>query len=520
MGILYESLENVSENNDVIPESCLSFYEQALYVVDFAMNENAEFLKKFGNAELNMYRDTGILVEYVGEDADILTEAMKNKEVKIFGAMKSVFSKMDLYFANVTKNGQKIVSNIDPEVIANCPDNLGKTHTYFDFSKIKFADNAIKFGKKADAAFKNKKDISQEDALALDKEISKNIFKDIVGVEATNIKDMKEKLRAELIGAEVDVNKAWVKKNYTRMKDLVAGDKIPKEVKSSIQDQKNSLDHLWDTCYSHDGEEGYTQAVIYWEDALAGAAQIAFVAYTVVFDVYKRMHREYMNILYKVVKAGKKAVKESLVPDSEIENKDLVDQADPKEKLVPDSVVKEDAYTDKMQANLARMKEMQARADAANKKADDSLNKVNSKFGIKREDGEEESEAEVEEGAVSKTMQNAGKALSKTPPAKAGLKAGQYVRKKIDEKKAKKEEALKECDDVNDVAARHGKVCEEPAEESEGKPVAEACDKDIYDDKAAREGKDCKDKAEESQGKPVVESYTRQHVLINSLFDF
>ena len=436
MGVLYEAIQNVPENNDVIPESCLSFYEQAIYVVDFAMNENAEFQKRFGDAELRMYKDHGILVEYVGEDADILQEAVKEKAAKMVGAMKAAFGRINQYFVAATNSGEKLVSQITPEMINSCPDNLGKTHTFFDYSKVNFTANALKFGKKVDAAFKNKKNLSQEESMEIDKTVSKNIFKDIVGVEATNIKEMKNKLRAELIGSEVDVNKAWVKKNFNKMKELVAGSKIPSEVKQNIRDREKLLDDMFATCYSHDGEEGYTNTFLGWEDALAGACQICFVGYSIVFDVYKRMHREYMNILYKVSRS-KKAVKESLVPDSTIEDKDLVDQADPKEKLVPDSVVKE----------------------------------------------------------------------------------------------APDVSTVEECGDVNDVAARHGEVAEEPAEESEGKPVSEApdvstveekCDKDVYDDKAAREGKECKDGAEESQGKSVKESasFTRQHALINSLFDF
>ncbi len=439
MGVLYEALDNVPANNDVIPESCLSFYEQAMYVVDFALQEDANFREKFGNAELAMYKDHGILVEYVGEDAEILEEAVKDKAVKMFGAMKNLFDRAEQHFVAATKNGEKVVAGITPEALNNCPENLGKTHAFFDFSKIKFAANALKFAKKADAAFKNKKNISREEAIEIDKELSKVIFKDIVGVEASNIKEMKNKLRAELMGSEVDINKAWVKKNFNRMKDLVAGDKVPREIKESINEQKKLLDDMFATCYSHDGEKEYNNTFLGWEDALAGAAQISFVAYAVVFDVYKRMHREYMNILFKVAKAGKKAVKEAVVADSDVEDKDLVDQADPKEKLVPDSVVKEkcdkDIYDDK-----------------AAREGNDCSDKA------------EESQ---------------GKPLTEAPDVSTT-------------------KPVNECDDVNDINARSGEMSEPPAEESEGKPVSEAPDVSTVD------------KA----------TFTKQHTMINSLFDY
>lgn len=484
MGVLYEALDNVPANNDVIPESCLSFYEQAMYVVDFALQEDANFRDRFGCAELAMYKDHGILVEYVGEDAAILEGAVKDKAVKMFGAMKNLFGRAEQHFIAATKSGEKLVSAITPEALNNCPENLGKTHAFFDFSKIKFADNALKFAKKADSAFKNKKNISREEAIEIDKQVSKNIFKDIVGVEASNINEMKTKLKAELMGSEVEVNKAWVKKNFNRMKDLVAGDKVPKEVKATINEQKKLMDDMFTTCYSHDGEAEYNNTFLGWEDALAGACQISFAAYAVVFDVYKRMHREYMNILFKVAKAGKKAVKEAVVADSDVEDKNLVDQADPSEKVVPDSV--------------------------------------------------------VEEGAVSKGLQNAGKAFSKTAPAKAGMAVGKEIRKKIDEKKAEKE-VLKEAPDVStveekcdkdiydDKAAREGKDCSDKAEESQGKSVNE-CDDAGVNDINARSGEMSDVDAEESEGKPVSEApevstveeatYTKQHNMINSLFDF
>ncbi|MBR6289294.1 MAG: hypothetical protein IKR19_08165 [Acholeplasmatales bacterium] len=439
MGVLYEALSNVPANNDVIPESCLSFYEQAMYIVDFAMNESAEFKKSIGEKELATYRESGELVSYVGEDAEVLEEAFKDKATKMFGAMKASFSKLNTYFVSATKNGAKLVNSIIPEMIEACPDTLGKTHTFFDFSKIKFAQNAIKVGKKIDVAFKNKKNISKDEALKIDQEISKDVFKQIIGIDAESIKDMKVKLKAELTGSEIEVNKAWVKKNFNKMKELVGGSKIPGEVKIFYNEQKKLIDGIFDTCYSHDGEKEYNNAFMGWEDALSNVALISFIAYNISFDVYKRMYREYFNILYKVSKA--KTVKESVVPDSEIEDKNLVDQADPKEKVVPDSV--------------------------------------------------------VDEGAVSKELQKAGKAMSKTAPAKAGMAVGKAIRNKIDEKKVK-DEAIKECDDVNDQAAREGEVTDKPAEEFEGKPVSEAPDVSTVE-----EG-----------------TFTRQHTLINSLFDF
>lgn len=505
MGVLYEALDNVPMNNDVIPESCLSFYEQAMYVVDFALQEDANFRDRFGCAELAMYKDHGILVEYVGEDAAILEGAVKDKAVKMFGAMKSLFSRVDQYFVAATKNGEKIVAGITPEALNNCPENLGKTHAFFDFSKIKFADNALKFSKKVNNIFKNKKNISREEALEIDKELSKTIFKDIVSIEASSIKEMKNKLKAELMGSEVDVNKAWVKKNFNRMKDLVAGEKIPSEVKGSINEQKKLMDDMFTMCYSHDGEAEYTNTFLGWEDALAGAVQISFAAYAVVFDVYKRMYREYMNILFKVSKAGKKAVKEAVVADSDVENKDLVDQADPKEKLVPDSVVEEDAYTDKMQANLAKMKEMQAKADEANKKAGDALDSANSKFGIKREDAEEapdvstveekcdkdiDDDKAAREGKVcsDKAEESQSKSLTEAPDVSTAASS----RGKSDPK------PVNECDDVNDINARSGEMSEPPAEESEGRPVSEAPDVSTVEEA----------------------TYTKQHTMINSLFDY
>ena len=60
----------------------------------------------------------------------------------------------------------------------------------------------------------------------------------------------------------------------------------------------------------------------------------------------------------------------------------------------------EDANTDRMKENLEKMKAMQAKADAANQKAGDALDDINSKLGIKREEAEELDPQEISKDAI------------------------------------------------------------------------------------------------------------------------
>lgn len=73
----------------------------------------------------------------------------------------------------------------------------------------------------------------------------------------------------------------------------------------------------------------------------------------------------------------------------------------------------EDVHTDKMKANLEKLKAMQSNADAANKKADDALSGINKKFGLK--ESEEDLDAqEITQNAIEEEPDNDGEVKTLT----------------------------------------------------------------------------------------------------------
>ena len=327
MGVLYEDLNNVPVNNNVIPESCLSFFEQAMYVAEFAQDEHNNLIRSLSIRELREFEENGGI--YTESNEEIIMEGVKEKMTKTFGVMKKVFDNINMYFKTATANGKKVVAQITPEKINNCPENLGKTHTFFDFKKVPFAKNGIKFAKKVNSRYA-KVENDKEKIKALSEEIAKEINKEICGIDSIDYKSsigkLKKVIRKELIGEEIKVDKAFVKKNFNRMKDIVAGDAIPANVKQFYNDQKSLFDSICDECYVHEKDNKDITKLSYWEASMIAIYMTVFAGLNVAFDVYKRMHREYLNILIKVANSGKK-------------------------------VVKEDAYTDKMQQNLDKMKQ-------------------------------------------------------------------------------------------------------------------------------------------------------------------
>jgi hypothetical protein len=123
------------------------------------------------------------------------------------------------------------------------------------------------------------------------------------------------------------------------IKDVLVGEVISNSIKTAYNDQKKSLDSMYSLVSTYDEKE-FLNIVPIWCGVIADAINTANICYAIAFDTYKKMYREFLNI---VVKAGKfdckkkEAVKEAAEESKEEENK---------EDTPEDDSVKESAYTD------------------------------------------------------------------------------------------------------------------------------------------------------------------------------
>lgn len=313
MDAIYEMLSNAPAVNDIIPDSCLSFYEESLYVAEFVANETNIMMENIGVEELREYELTESLMIYEGENAKALTEKIKSITEKLFGAIKKLFSNINEYFKSKIDNAKKF-ADVTPAMINMIPEgkDLGVTHVFFDYKSIKFAQNTVKFCKQIDAKFKASSGKNTKDIKDMVSSIEGNMISSITGVDADKISGMKSTMRKELLGDTVKVDKAYLKRNIKKILKVVTGDEIPNAIKAAYNAEKNALASILNTVDSVD-ESSYKNIIPIWTKLITRSVSVANAAYSIAFDVYKRMHREYCNILLKAKKAtGSKAVKESL----------------------------------------------------------------------------------------------------------------------------------------------------------------------------------------------------------------
>ena len=436
---LYDILSNTPTLDDVIPESCLSFSDQALFVAEFAHNEYNMMMQFIAMNELAVFESTNEDIVYEGEEAEKLGSKVSKFISRSFGAMKAFFGNVNTAFTAKIANGKKVMDKVNNGAVANLPEDFSATtHAFFDPTKIKFADNAAKFCKEVDKTFMAlaKKDASSEEAKTAMNALVDRVLGSVLGINQTRFKSTKEFktfLKNELTGSEVKVNKAWLKKNISKVSNIVAGEQIPSAVKEAYKDQKKMLDECYRTVANHQTDPAYSKVLQLWLATIAEATTVALLGYGVAFDVYKRMHKEYTSIAVKASKYANKPVKED-ASEGPIEDKcdtgrregDIKDNSAPAEGTVKDA-------DDKLVGSPEGMKsEVPGSGNSEESKAHDVTKDIEDAI---KEDS-------VEEGLLS----NVGKKMANSSFGKAGLKVGQEIQKK---KAAKEEKELKESAEYN-----------------------------------------------------------------------
>lgn len=330
MSELYDNLSSAPVLN-VIPESCLSFAEEASFVAEFALNEHNHLIESIAMEELAAYEETQTMLVYEGNNAEALKGKVKAFMVKLFGAMKKFFTNIKNFFDSRKKLAKSI--KITKDDVKNLPADvkLGTTHQFFDFGKVKFGANAIKFGKEVDKTFKALSNGSKEEIKQAASMLNEKMVSSISGADVKTIAEMKKVLKAEMVNDTVKVDKAWLLKNFDQVYAVVCGDKVLADIKNAYNSEKKVLDTLFDTVSAAGSDDKFMDVVAVWSGVIYDVVNTANQAYAVAFDVYKRMTIEYASILMKAQKAAgkkKEVAKESVEADVPYTSQyDMVDSA-------------------------------------------------------------------------------------------------------------------------------------------------------------------------------------------------
>lgn len=321
--------ETIKADRTVIPEGCLSFSEQALYIAEASENEFNKLFESVGIEELAVFESTGSEVIYEGAKLD----EFKKKAVQLFkdlwGKIKRGYEMIVDKFNEVTAGAKKNfpkLSNRDLERIKlEDSAKMGKVHEY-DFGGATPRENAHKLIMEINADFKSGKE--DEDRASLRDKYDDKIVSQISGTDKTSIKEAKDALKKKYIGNEKDVDFAWAKKNFDYI-NMYTFEAPRKEIKASFNDEKTIIEGVIDEVKKFkETDVNYAKTTI---SLMRDVCNTLHQCMAVQMDALKHRHSECRNIYTKLYVASQKAVKESASVQNEstiiATQQDLVDKS-------------------------------------------------------------------------------------------------------------------------------------------------------------------------------------------------
>ena len=333
----YEELGMVKANESVIPESCLSFAEQTLYIAEYTQSEYNKLFEAIGVEELAVFESTGMEIVYEGAALDAFKEKAKKFFMKIWAAIKSAYERVYAFFIQRSKTAMEQIKGLDKSDVkkaleANPGKHYGTVHNYPEM--IKKYDDMVKKAqplcKKINNEFDKINDKGSnkvvagwrkavnatefggenkvmENAEKTTESLLKEIFETFGKKGSESYSDIKSAIREQL--KEIDVTGSWLKSNVDELVNIVKGGKSIDEIKKSYQEQKKVIDESITKVKGLKEEDMRTAGK---RVMVLGKLSNAFdVCANTYFDIFKKRFTEYLLVLVRVWKDCKKADKEA-----------------------------------------------------------------------------------------------------------------------------------------------------------------------------------------------------------------
>ena len=201
-----KTLSDAKANKSVIPEGCLSFSEEAVYLSEFAEREFTDLIKNIGINELAVFESTGFMPVYEGAQLDTLQEAVKKFHVGNWAANKSFWEHVLKKFESKKAGAAKHIGSVDAKAIDGAKaENFGKVHAFVKHDANVYGSNAIKLIKQAENTFNAlaKKGADAKEIKAAKNKFEAGICKAISGKDVANVSAMRKAIAADLVGAEI-----------------------------------------------------------------------------------------------------------------------------------------------------------------------------------------------------------------------------------------------------------------------------------------------------------------------------
>lgn len=318
---MYDILSKTSTNHTVIPNNCLSFYEQSLYIAEAAQRSYNDLFQNIGFCELAIFEATGHMAVYTEAAKLNIKERFLEFVKKMWEAIKGFFEKAVNFFNEQKKNAKEKFAKImkDNEKIQNLDDNkvYGKSYNFNLYDINDFVKNAKDYTQNVRDKFeaanqatddynsKKFKKIRKNTSISADQVtdyINSKKFVEIFGSEyssVTTVDDLKNKIKEICMGEQIEAKGDYIKKHYKEIKEVVLEGSTIDHIKVLYKDIKD----FYATEMSKIKSSNYTDPQYYKAhmEVLKDVSNIITSTSSVYCDIFKTRYSCYRNLFMKVL---------------------------------------------------------------------------------------------------------------------------------------------------------------------------------------------------------------------------
>lgn len=330
--MIYQNIGDVPTNRSVIPEGCLSFAEQSLYVAEYAEEEFNALFESIGLEELFVFENTGSTILYEGAKLDSFKKKVVTFFQKIFAAIKGAYEKVLDFFEKKRRESVRQLVNIDSSYLKLIKDDqdFGITHEF----NISDMDNVFESGAKTmlldtqdafNAIVKKPSDDMKSRAADCRDDLLDKLVAKVSGCTGySTIGEVRKPLTEKLTGEEVKVTKKWLDKNLGELTNVVKKGTSKRDIQKSYKEEKSTFDKLIKQL-KQSKDENIVKVANEEIAVLKATVTALHSCMNIKIDVCKRRYSEYKVILTKLSKLKKESANESYYSYSS--QQDLVESA-------------------------------------------------------------------------------------------------------------------------------------------------------------------------------------------------
>lgn len=304
--------EKVEANRSAIPNFCTSFVEQSMYIAASIEESYNALFESIGVEELTVYESTGEMIVYEGAKLDKFKNTILEWLKNTWATIKAQYEKILEHFEVKRKESVKnLRAKIDKADLNNLKDKkFGKVHAYSGIDNKEYDNITKEFVNEIGQLMNIKFEEGDNTMVDLtndqkEKYSGPAIFTKFAGEAVNSAKEAKEKIRAKMIGAEIEVDAAWAANNINNIYEVVFAGSQKQKIKEDYNSQKKLIDELMGKVKSAKDDRIVSVAAVA-TGAVKDLIQAVNVIKSIRMDACSKQFSEYRNVYYKIARAAGK----------------------------------------------------------------------------------------------------------------------------------------------------------------------------------------------------------------------